>query len=69
MATLNNNDFQDIKKIIRRDPTARAEFKAWGLEKATWKATFQAAEDWFVDGFSVSLVAFCRIIDPSVWDA
>lgn len=52
MATLDDNDFRDLKKRIRRDPAARAEFKAWGLDKATWMAAFQAAENWFVGGFN-----------------
>jgi hypothetical protein len=51
MAVLTNDDYQDIKKFIKNDPTARAEFKAWGLNKQVWMDMFQAAEDWFVNGF------------------
>ena len=54
MATLNNDDFTSIKQYVRNDDNARAEFKSWPLDKATWKALFQAMEDWFVDGFAVT---------------
>ena len=54
MATLTNDDFTEIKKIIRNDPTARSTFKVWGLSKAEYKAMFQAAEDWFVNGFDAT---------------
>jgi hypothetical protein len=54
MATLDNGDFTNIKKIIKRDPTYRDTFKLWGLDKVTWKAAFQAAEDWFVNGFTTT---------------
>ena len=54
MAILDNDDFHDIKKIIRRDATARAVFKAWGLDRPTWKILFQTVEDWFVNGFSTT---------------
>ena len=52
MAILGNDDYQQIKKFIRNDPTARAEFKAWPLDKQTWKDAFQAMEDWFVNSFT-----------------
>jgi hypothetical protein len=59
MAVLTNTDYQKIKKFIRNDSTAKAEFKAWGLDKQTWKNVFQEAEDWFVDGFtSTPLTSF-----------
>lgn len=54
MAVLTNADYQQIKKFVRNDPTARATFKAWGLDKQTYKDVFQAAEDWFVNGFSTT---------------
>ena len=54
MAVLDNDDFTQIKKFIRNDPTARAEFKAWGLSKQEYKDMFQAAEDWFVNGFTAT---------------
>ena len=54
MAILEDSDFQDIKKRIRNDPVARAEFKAWPLSKQVWKDVFQAAEDWFVNGFTAT---------------
>lgn len=52
MAVLSTSDYQDIKKFIRSDETARAEFKSWGLDKQTWMDAFQGAEDWFVNGFT-----------------
>jgi hypothetical protein len=54
MAVLGNNDYQQIKKIIRNDPVSRAEFKSWGLSKQVWMDMFQAAEDWFVNGFDAT---------------
>ncbi len=54
MTTLTSSDYRDIKKRIRRDPTARSEFKIWGLDKPTWYALFQTVEDWFVNGFSTT---------------
>ena len=54
MAVLTNDDFTQIKKIIRNNPTARATFKAWGLSKAEYKAMFQAAETWFANGFNAT---------------
>ena len=52
MATLTSSDYQYIKKRIRSNPAARAEFKSWSLDKATWYALFQTIEDWNVDGFT-----------------
>ena len=52
MATLTTADFANLKKRIKHDSVARSTFKAWALDKATWYALFQAAEDWFVNGFS-----------------
>ena len=54
MAILDNTDFQKIKKIIKSDPAASGVFKTWGLSKAELKSAFQAAEDWFVTGFTVT---------------
>ena len=54
MATLDNDDFTSIRQYITRDPIAKAEFKSWGIDKATWKALFQEAEDWFVNGFTTT---------------
>ena len=54
MAILDNTDFNAIAKLIKKDPTEYAEFKAWGLSKSVWKSAFQTAEDWFIDGFLVS---------------
>jgi hypothetical protein len=51
MATLTNDDFSAIKKMVKQNATYRDEFKQWPLDKPTWKAAFQAAEDWFVNGF------------------
>lgn len=53
MAVLANADYTDLKKRIRRDPASEAEFRGWGLSKATWMAMFQTIEDWFVNGFTV----------------
>ena len=52
MATLTNADFTDIKNRIQRDPTGRDQFRSWPLTKAQFMAAFQAAEDWFVTGFT-----------------
>lgn len=52
MTQLDSNDFTQIKKLIRRYPAVEAEVKAWGLDRPTWMALFQAAEDWFVNGFN-----------------
>lgn len=54
MATLANEDFTNIRQYIAHDTAAKDEFKSWGINKATWKALFQAAEDWFVDGFTTT---------------
>ena len=54
MAILDNEDFTNIRQYIARDPTAKATFKSWGLSKQVWKDTFQAAEDWFVNGFTTT---------------
>lgn len=51
MATLDGTDFRNLKKRIQQDPAAKVQFKGWGLSRSVWKATFQAAENWFVDGF------------------
>ena len=51
MATLNNADFTEIKKLIKRDATARDIVNAWGLDKQTWKDLFQEAEDWNTNAF------------------
>ena len=52
MATLSNEDFHEIKKIIRQDPVSNQVFKELSLSRYAWENTFQAAEDWFVDGFN-----------------
>jgi len=54
MATLGDSDFTQIKELVRSNPNAWTIFKAWNLSKATWKALFQAAENWFVSAFSVT---------------
>ena len=54
MATLTNADFQDIRRRVYADATYRASFKAWGLSKAQYQAALQAAETWFVGGFTVA---------------
>lgn len=54
MTVLDNSDFRTIKKLARQDAVARAEFRAWGLSKAMWKAALQAVEDWFTSGFSTT---------------
>jgi hypothetical protein len=54
MATLTNEDFTTIKRLIQNNATLRATFKAWGLSKADYKAMFQAIENWVTDGFSVT---------------
>jgi hypothetical protein len=51
MATLTNEDFTAIKKLIKQHETYHETFKAWGLDRPTWEAAFQEAEDWFVSGF------------------
>lgn len=52
MATLSDSDFQQIREIIGSNIEIKTVLKAWGLDKATWKAAFQASEDWFVNGFN-----------------
>ena len=54
MATLTSEDHSNIKKFIKSDPTYRVTFKLWSLSKDQWIAAFQAAEDWFVNGFSAT---------------
>lgn len=54
MATLNNTDFQRIRELIYSDETIRNVFKSWSLSKTTWKAIFQAAEDWFTGAFNTT---------------
>ena len=53
MAVLDNSDFTEIKQQIRGS-SHRDTFKNWGLDKQTWKDTFQAAEDWNINGFTVT---------------
>lgn len=54
MATLDNSDFTEIKRISRSDAQMWEVLQAWGLDKATWQAALQAVEDWFVNAFNVS---------------
>jgi len=53
MAVLDNDDFTEIKNQIRGS-THRDTFRSWGLDKPTWKLLFQAAEDWNINGFTVT---------------
>lgn len=52
MATLNSTDYEQIRQKIKSDPVSNAAFRTWGLSKSTWYALFQAAETWFVTGFT-----------------
>lgn len=54
MAVLDDSDFTQIKQIVNADSAMKAELKAWGLSRAEWHAALQAAEDWFVSGFSLT---------------
>lgn len=54
MAVLSNADFTEIKQNIASNVDIKSTFKTWGLSKQVWKDTFQAAEDWFVNGFTVT---------------
>lgn len=54
MATLTNEDFQDIRQRVYADATYRASFKAWGLSKAQYEAALQGAETWFVGAFTTT---------------
>lgn len=49
---LNDIDFTQIKELTKANPAAWSVLKSWSLLKPTWKAMFQAAEDWFVTAFS-----------------
>ena len=51
MANLTNADYVKIQKWIRRDPTAKGQIDGWITDKPTWKATFQAIENYLTDGF------------------
>ena len=50
MATLTPADYQEIQQAIAGS-TVKPTFKAWGLNRTTWMALFQAAETWFTNGF------------------
>lgn len=52
MATLTDENFTEIKNIIRNDSSLHSVFRNWVLSKSVYKAAFQSAEDWFVNGFS-----------------
>jgi hypothetical protein len=54
MATLDNSDFTEIKRIVNSDASMKAQLKGWGLDRPTWQAALQAIEDWFVSAFNVS---------------
>lgn len=54
MATLDDSDFTEIRRIAKSDDQMYAVLKAWGLNKATWQAALQAIEDWFVGAFNVT---------------
>lgn len=54
MATLDDSDFTEIRRIANADANMKAQLKAWGLSKAEWQAALQAIEDWFVSAFNVS---------------
>lgn len=64
MATITDADFTQIRQIINNYPAAKAEMKLLNLDRTTWMATFQAIEDWFVNGFgSVPSVSLRGAID------
>lgn len=54
MTTLTSSDFTKIKTDIRNDSASNNVFKAWGLDKPTWKSLLQETEDYFVDAFNVT---------------
>ena len=54
MATLTDEDYRTIKEIARADDTAWTTFKTWGLSTPVFKSALQAAETWFVNGFSTA---------------
>ena len=51
MATLTVDDYTAIKRHISGS-FAKSVLKNLPLDKQTWKDVFQAAEDWFVFGFT-----------------
>ena len=57
MATLDDTDFTEIKRIAKSDGQAWAVIKLWGLDRSTWQAALQAIETWFVSAFNVSAPA------------
>ena len=54
MATLTDPDFQQIFRLIQQDAATKQTFKTWSLSKSTWRALFQASEDWFVGAFNTT---------------
>ncbi len=54
MATLDNSDFTVMRNHIRRTPDLRETFRGVTWTKQVWKDTMQAAEDWFVNGFTAT---------------
>lgn len=54
MAQLDNDDFTEIIEIIRNDPALKPVFKGWNLSNPILHNTFQACEDWFVNGFNAT---------------
>lgn len=53
MATLDNDDFSEIKRITKNDANMWNVLKSWGLSKSTWQSALQAVENWFVEAFNV----------------
>lgn len=67
MATLSNNDYQQIRELIQTTPAARAVFKTWNLPRSQWTALFQAAENWFVGAFTaIPSTSFKAALDALV---
>lgn len=54
MAVLTDANYTEIRQIVKSNPDAWSSHKGMGLSKPVWENTYQAAEDWFVDGFAIT---------------
>jgi len=49
---LTDADYTQIRDLVRGNPVIWADAKIWSLSKPTWRALFQAAENWFATAFN-----------------
>ena len=54
MATLTDADYTWIRDWVHNNRTIYTELSTWGLNKATWKAAFQAIENYMVSSFNTT---------------